>query len=148
MRISNPYYYLSNKIKFIFISKFYDISKREPNLKPNNQEKILGSIQIKPSLPLNYEDIKTVWKPQSWFLETLSNDTKIYYFQKVFISIDGIVFNSLKSFSKSFVYKAFYKKFNIYYLLDNYKNKKLQKGLINKKYLLIFDHWSKSNYYH
>lgn len=138
--------YVRNRI----IQLYYKLIKKnwKPDLVPNANflfEKSQKTILINPS---NYLSIKHVWKPNETWSNPKTNDISISKFENVFVSTDGIVFKGLKSYSGSYVYSAFYKKFDNFYLLHIYKNYRQKKLNDSSNFLLIFDHWSKINYYH
>jgi hypothetical protein len=138
--------YIINRIKqlyFILIKKNW-----RPNLLPKSCTLIEKSQKILLTQPNNYLSIDNEWIPNKTWMNPKTNNISISKFKNVFVSADGIVFKGLKSYSESYVYSAFYKKFDSFYLLNIYKYSKQKKLNGPDNFLLIFDHWSKINYFH
>ncbi len=122
--------------------------KWRPNLVPKTSTFIEKSQKTKLTQPSNYLSIIDEWKPNETWRNPKTNNISISKFENVFVSVDGIIFKGLKSYSESYVYSEFHKKFDNFYLLNIYKNCTQKKLKNPDNFLLIFDHWSKVNYFH
>lgn len=138
--------YFINRIKQLYFKLTKKIWK--PNLLPITSTFIERSQKTSLAQPANYLSIVTDWKPNETWSNPKTNNILISKFENVFISEDGIIFKGLRTYSESYVYSEFYKKFNNFYLLNIYKHKNKKKINGPDNFLLIFDHWSKKNYYH
>jgi hypothetical protein len=133
------------------VVQFYITFKKKiwvPNLKPINKLSIYKSVKIQLINPSNFFSIQNIWKPNLYWSEPRTNDVFLNEFKNAFVTKDGIIFKRLKAYAGSYVYSEFFKKFNNFYLLDIYKHYKLRKLEEKDNFLVIFDHWSKANYYH
>lgn len=138
--------YIINRIKQLY----FKLTKKIwiPNLAPKTTTFIENSQKTILTQPANYLSIVNEWIPNETWMNPKTNNVSISKFENVFVSADGIIFKGLKSYSESYVYSAFHKKFDNFYLLNIYKHKKQKKLSGPDNFLLIFDHWSKINYFH
>jgi hypothetical protein len=139
-----------NYFLFRIFQLYFTFKKRkwEPNLIARSTLLIEKSYKTNLIKPSNYVSIKSAWSPNLMYSEPYTNDVFFNKFNDAFVSIDGIIFKGLKSFPGSYVYSAFYNKFDNFYLLYIYKNYSLSKIKDQSNFLLIFDHWSIANYFH
>jgi hypothetical protein len=132
------------------IQYYYSQIKRKwkPDLFPELNLMLEKSHKTDIIEPANYQLIKSKWKPNNHWSNPETNQIYLSKFKNVHVSSDGIVFNRLKSYPGSYIFSEFYKKFDNFYLLDVYKYYKLKNLKDSSNFLLIFDHWSKINYFH
>lgn len=95
--------------------------------------------------PENYMQIKDVWHPQNWQSQHATKTIQQYTLKNVYVTHDGVVIKKFSSFLPSIVYPDFYKRFNKHYV---YHQLKQLQQLEEREIFLIWDHWSKQNYYH
>jgi len=138
-KIKAFYFYLK-LLGFRFCSTFY--RKIESNAIVLNT---LGAKNREITPPNNLKDIQEIWAPPSWMIKYDVQSYSQEVVKNVFISPDGVVFNRNSVFPKSLVYVHFLKRFNSKYRYECFQS---NIKIINEPIVLIWNHWSKSNYYH
>ena len=134
------YYFKFKLLVFKLFSFFYKKTESNKILLGVNEAK-----SIKVSLPKNIQDIKNVWMPPLWMkcFEILPYTVEEY--KNVFVSNDGVVFNKRSVCVESLVYEHFKSRFGDRYRYETLQNKVKE---IDVPVMLVWNHWSKNNYYH
>lgn len=138
-KIKAFYFYLK-LLWFRFCSTFYRKIGSNTILLDQTSKKTVNV-----SLPYNFEDIKDLWLPPSWMVQYDVSNYSIEALNNVFISNDGVVFNQRSVFMNSLVYPHFKSRFGLKY---RYERLRLTVKEIENPVFLVWNHWSKANYYH
>lgn len=144
----NLFYNKLYSILFRILFLFYKTNDFKPSLEPLRRVNLFKEIKIHNIQPANFNQISNYWKPGSHWFNYKTNNVNLNQFKNIFVSYEGIIFKRFNSFSGSYVYPEFFKKFGIVYILDNYKFRKICYTKKQYEYLIIYDHWSAFNYFH
>ncbi|MES2592726.1 MAG: glycosyltransferase family 61 protein [Bacteroidota bacterium] len=132
----------------LFIGKIYDILQQK-NIIGQFPFKIVSNfgnvIRIEHPYPANFnisdKDLFNEWKRY----DTFSHD--LYSVQNVRVTHEGIVLKKYFTFIKALPHPIFRNQFGVLYNLYTYIFYK-KVNTKAKKYVLLYDHWSKNNYFH
>ncbi len=144
LRIKNKILYYLN----FFIGKIFDFLNQ---IKLINRFpfKIIstfgGTLRIQHNYPVNFKktdsNLFNEWKEYDTF------PLDLYFVNNVRVTYEGIVLKKRSSFVKAMSHPIFRNEFGLLYnYFSLFFYKKSTKN--TKKYLLIYDHWSRNNYYH
>lgn len=140
---------IRRRLKFLFFKTYNIIGSRDHlSLVPQDKEILVHEAELTHPAPANIEQIREVWKPEPHWLTYKTNNVYLNYFPDVLVSVEGIIFKGTNAYAGSYVYPAFYEKFGVNYLLQNYKGRNMVRLDPSHEYLLVHDHWSASNYFH
>lgn len=103
-------------------------------------------IKVNHPYPVNYDPIHKAlfdeWKSYDTF------ENKIFVLHNVNVSSKGILFRGLRCFVPALPHPVFKPDFGFLFTLGQYLFKSRQLGKTDEKYLLVFDLWAYSNYFH
>jgi capsular polysaccharide biosynthesis protein len=106
-------------------------------------------IQYEHPYPLNFrEEDKPLFHSEHSYKSYSTTDECLFEMNDVCVSIDGIVFQKLKTSTRGLPHPVFRNTYGWLYVIGQRLFRKRTKTDASVSYVLTFDHWSKINYYH